>query len=72
MDSSKVWKNGKYPTALVVARKEFIKDHPDVIEKFLKAHVELTDYINANNDKAADEANSEFKTLTKKSLAKTF
>ncbi len=70
LDSSKVWRNGKYPTALVVARKEFIKDHPDVIEKFLKAHVELTDYINVNKDKAADEANSEFKTLTKKSLDK--
>ena len=70
LDSNKVWRNGKYPTALVVARKEFIKDHPDVIEKFLKAHVELTDYINASKDKAADEANSEFKTLTKKSLDK--
>lgn len=70
LDSNKVWRNGKYPTALVVARKEFIKDHPDVIENFLKAHVELTDYINTNKDKAADEANTEFKTITKKALDK--
>lgn len=70
LDSNKIWRDGKYPTALVVARKEFIKDHPDIIEKFLKAHVELTDYINANTDKAADEANIEYKTLTKKSLTK--
>ncbi|WP_084156368.1 aliphatic sulfonate ABC transporter substrate-binding protein [Clostridium akagii] len=70
LDSNKVWRNGKYPTALVVARKEFIKDHPDVIENFLKAHVELTDYINTNKDKAADDANIEFKTLTKKALDK--
>lgn len=70
LDANKVWRDGKYPTALVVARKEFIKDHPDIVEKFLKAHVELTDYINSDKDKAADEANAEFKTLTKKDLSK--
>ncbi len=70
LDANQVWRDGKYPTALVVARKEFIAAHPDVVENFLKAHVELTDYINTNKDKAADEANSEFKTLTKKALDK--
>lgn len=70
LDNNQIWKNGNYPTAVVVARKEFIKDHPDIVEKFLKTHVELTSFINTDTDKAKNEINTEFKTLTKKSLDK--
>lgn len=70
LDANQVWKDGKYPTALVVATKDFIKNHPDKVEAFLKAHVALTDYINGDKAKAAEDANEEFKILTKKSLSK--
>lgn len=70
LDYDKVWRNGKYPTAVVIVRKEFLKDHPDIVEKFLKTHVELTDYINKNNSQASDIINKQIYNLTKKSLSK--
>ncbi|AGK99062.1 aliphatic sulfonate ABC transporter substrate-binding protein [Clostridium pasteurianum] len=71
LDYNQIWKQGKYSTAVVVARKEFIKDHPDVVEKFLKTHVELTDYLNKSQTEASTKVNDELNTLTKKPLDKS-
>jgi len=70
LDYNKVWRQGNYPTAVVLVRKEFLNDHPDIVEKFLKTHVELTDYINKNKEKASDEINNQIYELTKKKLSK--
>lgn len=70
LDYNQVWKQGKYTTAVVIARKEFINENPDLIEKFVRTHVELTDYINKNKDKAKETVNSQINELTKKPLAK--
>lgn len=69
LDYDKIWRNGKYPTAVVLVRKEFLKDHPDLVEKFLKTHVELTDYIQKNGNKASDVVNNQIYTLTKSKLS---
>ncbi len=70
LDYKEVWKEGKYTTAVIIARTQFIKDHPDIIEKFLRAHVELTDYINKEPEKAKETVNTQIKELTKSALAK--
>ncbi|RCX17258.1 NitT/TauT family transport system substrate-binding protein [Anaerobacterium chartisolvens] len=69
LDYNEVWREGKYTTAVVVARTEFLKDHPDIVERFLTAHVELTDYINKNQDAAKTAVNSQIEELTKKPLS---
>ncbi len=69
LDYNQVWRDGKYTVAVVVATSKFIKEHPDLVEKFLRTHVELTDYINTNPDKARDIANGQIKELTNKPLA---
>ncbi|MEQ8198610.1 MAG: ABC transporter substrate-binding protein, partial [Clostridiaceae bacterium] len=71
LDYNQIWREGKYPTAVVIARKEFLKDHPDVVEKFLKTHVELTDYINSNQSEAGTIANKEIEALTKKAISQS-
>lgn len=68
LDYNDMWRNGEYPTTVVIARKEFLEKHPDVVEKFLKAHVELTSYLNSNKSEAATKVNAEIKNLTRKSL----
>ncbi len=68
LDYNQVWKEGKYATAVVIARTEFLEEHPEVVEKFLKAHVELTDYINSSPDKAKATINGRIKELTQKDL----
>ncbi len=70
LDYDKVWREGKYPTAVIAVRKDFLKQHPDIVENFLKAHVDLTEYINKNNSEASDVVNKQIKDLTKSSLSK--
>lgn len=70
LDYKDVWKEGKYTTAVIIARTQFIKDHPDIVEKFLRTHVELTDYINKEPEKAKESVNTQIKELTKSALAK--
>lgn len=70
LDQKQVWRDGKYTTAVVVANTKFIKDHPEIIEKFLRTHVELTAYINQNPEPAKEMINAQIKDLTGKPLAK--
>ena len=70
LDYNKLWRDGNYSTAVVIARKDFIKNHPDIVEKFLKTHIELTDNITKNSDQAKQIVNNQINDLTKKSLSK--
>ena len=70
LDYNKIWREGKYTTAVVVVRTQFLKEHPDLVEKFLKTHVELTDYINNNKAKAKEMVNAQITELTKKPINK--
>ena len=69
MEYDKVWRDGKYPVTVLIARTKFIKEHPDLVEKFVRAHVELTEEIKNNNDLAKKYVNKEIKTLTGKELS---
>jgi len=70
LDYKDVFRNGKYTTAVVVVRTEFLKDHPEIVEKFIKNHVEVTNYINKNPDKAKLIVNKQITELTKKGISK--
>lgn len=68
LDFNQVWRDGKYASAVVIVSTKFLKEHPGLVEKFIRTHVELTDYINNNPDKAKETVNVQIKELTKKSL----
>lgn len=70
LDYKQVWRDGKYSTAVVITSKKFLEEHPDIVEKFLKAHVELTDYINENPEPAKETVNAQIKELTQRPLSK--
>lgn len=70
LDYNEVWRQGKYPVTVIAVRREFLKEHPDIVEKFLKANIELTNYIKENKEQAENEANKQFNILTRKSLSK--
>jgi len=69
-DYNEIWRNGNYSTAVVIARKDFIKKHPDIVENFLKTHVELTNTILEKTDETKQTVNDKLSDLTKKSLSK--
>ncbi|MEE0418695.1 MAG: aliphatic sulfonate ABC transporter substrate-binding protein [Lachnospiraceae bacterium] len=68
LDYDQVWMEGNYATAVVVVRKEFLEEHRDVVEKFIEAHQESTDYINANPKEAGKLANQEIEEATQKGI----
>lgn len=69
LDYDQVWMEGNYATAVVVVRKEFLEEHRDVVEKFIEAHQETTDYINTNPKEAGKLANQEIEEATQKGIA---
>lgn len=64
LDYDQVWREGKYSTAVVMVRKEFLEKKPEVVEKFLKVHIDLTKYINEDKEKAKQIVNKQIKELT--------
>jgi NitT/TauT family transport system substrate-binding protein len=69
LDYDEVWRNGEYPVAVVVVRKEFLEKHPDLVEAFLTAHTKIGDYIVNNPEDAKKVVNKEITELTGKSVS---
>jgi NitT/TauT family transport system substrate-binding protein len=60
---------GKFVTANIIVRTDYLKENPDVIKKLLEAHVNETLWINQNKEKAINEFNVDLKKLTGKTIA---
>jgi NitT/TauT family transport system substrate-binding protein len=58
-----------YTPTLVVVRTEFLEDHPDVVESFLRGHIETLDRIAEDASAARETVNAGIKKLTDKPLA---
>jgi sulfonate transport system substrate-binding protein len=61
--------SGRYVTTHLVSSVEFLKEQPEHLRKFIGAHVELTDWINANASEAKALLNDEIKAETSKGIA---
>lgn len=68
LDENSVFMNGDYPVAVVVASKDFIEAHPDLVKDFLKAHEDASLYINEHSEEAQTTVNKEIQEATGKSL----
>jgi NitT/TauT family transport system substrate-binding protein len=68
LDERTLWPDGKFVTANVIVSKRFLKEHPDIVKRFLAAHVELTEWINSNPAEAKALMNSQIEGLTSKAL----
>ncbi len=68
LDNDELFLNGDYPSALVVASKDFIEAHPDLVTDFLKLHEEATLLINEKPDEMLEIVNEEIQSATGKAL----
>mgnify|MGYP000962543632 FL=1 len=68
LDAGEVWRDGKYTTALVIAGSKFLREQPDLVKKWLEAHVELTNRINADKEGGKAAINGRIEKLTRKKL----
>ena len=48
VDERSLWPNGQFVIGLLVANSKFLKDHPDLVKNWIRANVDLTDWINAH------------------------
>lgn len=68
VDERTMWPNGQFVTANVVVSTKFLHAHPDLVKRFLRAHVELTDWINQNLPEAKRTLNEQIQKETGKAL----
>lgn len=68
VDERNLWTGGKFTTALVAVRSDYLQNHPDIIKKLLEAHVNETLWINDNKEKAIAIFNEQLGNLTGKTF----
>ena len=59
----------QFVVANIVVNPKFLKEHPDVVKNFLRAHVDLTEWINKNSAQAKQVLNQQLQKETGKPLA---
>ena len=68
LNEKELWPGGKYVTTHLVSSAKFIRHHRDLLKKWIAAHVELTQWINAHPDEAKQIFNEEIATETTRAL----
>lgn len=68
LDERSLWPDGEFVTTLVVARTAYLEQNPEAVKKFLRAHVEETEWINSNPDLAVKAFNEELERITGKTI----
>jgi NitT/TauT family transport system substrate-binding protein len=59
---------GKYVTTHLVSSVKFLKEHPDLLKKWIAAHIELTKWINDHPDEAKKILNDEIRAEATRAL----
>ena len=68
LDERDLWPNGQFVTTHLIVSTKFLKEHRGLVRKWVKAHVELTEWINKNLPEAKRVLNEEIKKETGKAL----
>jgi NitT/TauT family transport system substrate-binding protein len=69
LDERTLWPNGEFVTANLIVSTRFLKEHPDLVKNWVRAHVELTDWINKNLPEAKKLLNQQILAETGKPIA---
>ncbi len=52
LDERTLWPDRQFVAANIIVSTKFLEQHPDLVKKFLEAHVQVTDWIIAHPDEA--------------------
>src|SRR6185312_15251733 len=69
LDERTLWPQGQFLTTELIVSTNFLQAHPDLVKKWLQAHVELTDWINGHVPEAKQILNQQIQKETGKALA---
>jgi len=68
LDERTLWPNGQFISAHLIVRTKFLREHPDLVKNWIRAHVELTDWINGHLPEAKKLLNQQIAKETGKAL----
>ncbi|HUB01639.1 MAG TPA: ABC transporter substrate-binding protein [Terriglobales bacterium] len=68
LDERTLWPNGDFITAHLIVRTKFLQEHPGLVKNWIRAHVELTEWINAHLPEARKLLNQQIAKETGKAL----
>lgn len=68
LDERTLWPNGQFVVTNIIVSTKFLKEHPDLVKKWLIAHVEITDWINGHLPEAKKVLNEQIQKETGKAL----
>ena len=68
IDERDRWPNRKFATTVVIVRKKFLDQHPDLVKRFLAAHAETVASIRKDPEAARRVIGERIKTLSKKAI----
>jgi NitT/TauT family transport system substrate-binding protein len=68
LDERELWPNGQFVTSHLIVRTQFLKEHPDLVKDWIRAHVEVTDWINGHLPEAKRLLNQQIQKETGKPL----
>ncbi len=68
VDEKDLWPDGEFATTVLIVRTDFLKKHPDVVERLIRANVKTVQWINKNSEDAKKLVNDAIKTITSKGL----
>ncbi len=70
LDERTLWPHGQFATVQLLASTRFMKESPDLLARWLSAHVELTTWIKQHPEEAKKGINREIERLTGKGFRK--
>ncbi|MFQ5969530.1 MAG: aliphatic sulfonate ABC transporter substrate-binding protein [Nitrososphaerales archaeon] len=68
LDERDLWPDGEFATTVLIVNAEFVDKRPDLVKKFLHAHVETTLWIKEHPKEAEEVVNAQLKSLLGKEL----
>src|SRR5258705_664434 len=69
LDERDLWPQGQFVTAHLIVSTKFLREHPDLVKTWIRAHVELTDWINGHLSEAKKILNQQIQKETTKALS---
>ena len=68
VDERDLWPQGRYVTTHLIVRTEYLRAHPDVVERLVRGQVEASEFVSSHSTEAQSLANSAIAKIAGKSL----
>ncbi|REJ04167.1 aliphatic sulfonate ABC transporter substrate-binding protein [Microbacterium bovistercoris] len=69
IDEKDLWKDGAFPTTVLLVRKDFAKEHPEAVEELLEGHIASVQWLDDNAAEAPAVINGALEDATGKGLS---